>query len=562
MFDYVIVGGGSAGCVLAARLSEDPEMRVCLLEAGPPDTHPLIHIPLGILWMMRSKVLNWRFHTQPEAQLGGRRLFWPRGRTLGGCGSSNAMLCTRGHPSDYDAWARLGNAGWSFKDVLPYFKRSENHERGPSEFHGVGGPMNVAEQRSPNVLTRTFVQAGMQIGIPFNDDFNGARQEGVGVYAVTQKDGRRWSQARGYLAPAMKRPNLTVITGAHATRVLFEGDRAVGVAYRREGRTEQACAGREVILSAGAIQSPQLLMLSGVGDAGALKALGIGVVKHLPGVGRNLQDHLDVLVVHTCTRAVSAGFTLRNFARGAWELVRYWMQGRGMLAMVGAEGGGFARSSPEEPIPDLQFHFNPLRLSNHSLDFGFLFGEGYSVHVCNLRPKSRGEIRLASRDPMAAPEIIANYLGEPDDMERMVKGVKLARRLLAAPAFDAYRGVELRPEPHCESDDEIRAFVRRHAGTIYHPVGTCKMGHDAMAVVDEQLRVHGLKGLRVVDASVMPLLVGGNTNAPTVMIAEKASDMIRGARTTGADDAAPAREAPAVREGAGVGSGGGVAELV
>lgn len=552
MVDYVIVGGGSAGCVLAARLSEDAAVEVCLLEAGPPDTHPLIHIPLGILWMMRSKVLNWRFHTQPEPQLGGRRLFWPRGRTLGGCGSSNAMLCTRGHASDYDAWAKLGNHGWAFKDVLPYFKRSENHERGASAFHGVGGPMNVAEQRSPNVLTRTFVQAGMQCGIPYNDDFNGPHQEGVGLYAVTQKNGRRWSQARGYLAPAMERPNLRVITGARATRILFEGDRAVGVEYRRENRTEKVNARREVILAAGAVQSPQLLMLSGVGDADALKAQGIGVVKHRPGVGKNLQDHLDVLVVHTCTRAVSGGFTPRNFARGAWELLRYWFQGKGMLAMVGAEGGGFAKSAPEEPIPDLQFHFNPLRLSNHSLDFGFLFGEGYSLHVCNLRPKSRGEIRLAGRDPLAPPEIVANYLSDPDDMERMVKGVKLARKLLAAPAFDPYRGVELRPEPRCESDDEIRAFVRRHAGTIYHPVGTCKMGNDSMAVVDSELRVHGLRGLRVADASVMPLLVGGNTNAPTVMIAEKAADMIRASRAA-PREAAPAFEAPPARARAGVG---------
>ncbi|HJV60924.1 MAG TPA: choline dehydrogenase [Albitalea sp.] len=548
MYDYVIAGGGSAGCVLAARLSEDPDVSVCLLEAGPPDTHPLIHVPMGILWMMRSKVLNWRFHTQPEPQLDGRRLFWPRGRTLGGCGSSNAMLYTRGHPSDYDAWAELGNAGWSYKDVLPYFKRSENHEGGAGPYHGAGGPMNVASQRSPNLLTRVFVQAGIQSGIPFNEDFNGPQQEGVGLYEVTQKNGRRWSQARGYLAPAMKRPNLTVVTGAHATRVRFEGDRAVGVEYLCQGRNEVAVARREVILSAGAIQSPQLLMLSGVGDAAALSALGLGVVKHLPGVGQNLQDHLDVLVVHTCTQPVSAGFTLRNFARGAWEAIRYLVQGKGMLAMVGAEGCGFARSAPEEPIPDVQFHFNPLRLSNHGLNLGFLVGEGYSLHVCNLRPKSRGQIRLAGTDPLAHPQIEANYLSHPDDMERMVRGVKLARKVLAAPAFDAYRGVELRPEPPCEDDEAIRAFVRRHAGTIYHPVGTCKMGQDPLAVVDSELRVHGLKGLRVVDASVMPLLVGGNTNAPTVMIAEKASDLIKQARARGAHEGAtrvPARAAGA-----------------
>lgn len=531
MFDYVIVGGGSAGCVLASRLSEDAEVKVCLLEAGPPDSNPFIHMPMGLLWMMHSKVLNWNFYTAGEPELGSRKLFWPRGRTLGGCSSSNAMLYNRGHPSDYDAWAKQGNPGWAFKDVLPYFKRAENHEPGPSEYHGVGGPMNVAEQRNPNILTRTFIQAGLQAGIPYNADFNGPEQEGVGLFPVTQKNGRRWSQAQGYLKPARVRSNLTVITGAHATRVLFEGDMAVGVEYRREDRVEQVRAKREVILSAGAIQSPQLLMLSGVGDAPALQAQGIPVVKHLPGVGKNLQDHLDVLVVQACTRSVSAGFTVRNALRGAWELLRYITTGKGMLTMVGAEGCGFAKSSPEEPIPDLQFHFNPLRLSNHGLDLGFLLGDGYSLHVCNLRPKSRGEIRLASGDPLAKAQIFANYLSNPDDLEHMVKGVKLARKVLAAPAFDAYRGQELRPAPGCVTDDQIRQFIRQRAETIYHPVGTCKMGSDPMAVVDAELRVHGLQGLRVVDASIMPLLVGGNTNAPVVMIAEKASDMIKHARS-------------------------------
>jgi choline dehydrogenase-like flavoprotein len=530
MYDYVIVGGGSAGCVLACRLSEDADIKVCLLEAGPPDTHPLIHMPMGLLWMMHSKVLNWNFYTAKEPQLNGRSLFWPRGRTLGGCSSSNAMLYNRGHASDYDAWASQGNPGWSFKDVLPYFKRSENHEAGPSNWHGVGGPLNVAQQAEPNILTRTFIQAGIQAGIPYNADFNAAEQEGVGLFAVTQKNGRRWSTSAGYLGLAKGRANLSVITDAQARRVLFDGKTAVGIEYQRKGTIEQVRASREVILSAGAIHSPQLLMLSGVGNAPELQAQGIDVLKHLPGVGKNLQDHLDVLVVNACTQSVSAGFTLRNFLRGAWQLVRYLSSGKGMLTMVGAEGCGFAKSAPEEPIPDLQFHFNPLRLSNHGLDLGFLLGEGYSLHVCNLRPRSRGEIRLASPDPLAKAEIYANYLTDPDDMERMVKGVKLARKVLAAPAFDAYRGQELRPEPPCVADEEIRQFIRQRAETIYHPVGTCKMGHDAMAVVDAELRVHGLQGLRVVDASIMPLLVGGNTNGPVVMIAEKASDMIKQAR--------------------------------
>lgn len=530
MFDYVIVGGGSAGCVLASRLSEDPEVTVCLLEAGPPDSHPLIHMPMGILWMMSSKVLNWQFHTKREPELGNRQLFWPRGRTLGGSSSSNAMCYMRGHPSDYDAWESLGNAGWSYKDVLPYFKRAENQEHGASEFHGTGGPLNVADIRSPNPLSQIYIQAGVQAGIPYNDDFNGRDQEGVGLFQVTQKDGRRCSTARAYLQAARTRPNLKVITTAHACRVLFRGKTAVGVEYLHAGEKKQVNASREVILSAGAVQSPQLLMLSGIGDGADLKAKGITPLSHLPGVGKNLQDHLDVIVVHTCTKPLSWGFTARNLLRGGWDLFRYLTAGKGMLTTNGAEGCGFARSSPEEPIPDLQFHFTPARLRNHGRDLRFLCGEGYSLHVCNLRPKSRGEIRLASHDPLAKPEIIANYLSDPDDLERMVKGVKLARKVLAAPAFAPYRGIELLPESGCVTDENIRRFIRRCAETIYHPVGTCKMGSDPMAVVDAELRVHGTEGLRVVDASIMPLLIGGNTNAPAIMIAEKASDLIRQAR--------------------------------
>lgn len=531
MFDYIIVGGGSAGCVLASRLSEDADVTVCLLEAGPPDAHPLIHMPMGILWMMYSKVLNWQFQTRSEPELGGRQLFWPRGRTLGGSSSTNAMCYMRGHPGDYDSWAALGNEGWSFQDVLPYFRRSQNQERGASEWHGVGGPLNVADIRTPNVLSQTFIQAGVQAGIPYNDDFNGREQEGVGLFQLTQKDGRRCSTARGYLQAARGRPNLTVITDAHATRVLFQGSCAKGVEYRHQGQLKKVPAAREVILCAGAIQSPQLLMLSGVGDGAALQAAGIPVRAHMPGVGKNLQDHLDVIVVHTCTKPVSWGITARNLLRGGWDAMRYLRAGCGMYTSNGAEGCAFAKSAPEEPIPDLQFHFTPLRLSHHGRKLRFLMGDGYSLHVCNLRPKSRGEIRLASRDPLAKPDIFANYLSDPDDMERMVKGVKLARRILAAPAFDHYRGAEIVPQAGCKTDDDIRGFIRQCAETIYHPVGTCKMGADRMAVVDDQLRVHGLQGLRVVDASVMPLLVGGNTNAPTVMIAEKASDMIKGSRS-------------------------------
>lgn len=530
VFDYVIVGGGSAGCVLASRLSEDSDVSVCLLEAGPPDRHPLIHMPMGILWMMRSKVLNWNFYTQGEPEMGGRRMFWPRGRTLGGSSSSNAMCYLRGHPNDYDQWAALGNPGWSFADILPYFKRSQNQERGASAYHGTGGPLNVADLRSPSPLTRVFIEAGVEAGLPYNSDFNGPNPEGVGPFQVTQKDGRRCSTARGYLVPARARANLTVITGAHATQVLFENNRAVGVEYKHQGSLQQVSARLEIILSAGAIQSPRLLMLSGVGDARQLERIGIDPRHHLPGVGKNLQDHLDVMLVQACIRPVSYGITWRTVLRGGVDLLRYLLAGRGMFTTNGAEGCGVTRSSPDEVLPDLQFHFSPGKLRDHARDLLFLCGEGYSLHVCNLRPKSRGEIRLHSADPFAAPDIRAGYLTDPEDIEHMLRGVRLARRIFAARAFDAYRGVEIVPGRDVQSDDDLRHFIRSKAETIYHPVGTCKMGSDPLAVVDAGLRVHGLSGLRVVDASIMPLLVGGNTNAPTVMIAEKASDMIRAAR--------------------------------
>lgn len=530
VFDYVIVGAGSAGCVLANRLSEDGAVSVCLLEAGPPDRHPLIHMPMGIIWLMRSRVLNWNFYTQSEAAMGGRRMFWPRGRTLGGSSSSNAMCYLRGHPADYDQWAALGNPGWSFADVLPYFKRSENQERGGSAHHGTGGPLNVADLRSPSPLTRVFADAGVEVGLTRNDDFNAGNPEGVGPFQVTQKNGRRCSTARGYLKPARARANLTVISGAQATRVLLEERRAAGVEYLRRGRLQRVGARCEVILAAGAIASPQLLMLSGIGDARQLADAGVVLRHDLPGVGQNLQDHLDVIVVQACTRPVSYGITWRNVLRGGVDLLRYLTAGRGMFTTNGAEGCAVTRSAADQELPDLQFHFSPGKLRDHARDLRFLCGDGYSLHVCNLRPKSRGEIVLASADPLAAPLIRANYLTHPDDIEHLLRGFRLARRILAARAFAPYRGAEIVPGDAVQSDDEIRRFIRRSAETIYHPVGTCKMGSDALAVVDCQLRVHGLAGLRVVDASIMPLLVGGNTNAPTVMIAEKAADMIKAAR--------------------------------
>ena len=529
-FDYVIVGAGSAGCALAARLSEDPAASVCLLEAGPRDSHPLIHVPFGILWMMHSRTLNWRYYTAPQENLCGRKLFWPRGKTLGGSSSSNAMCYTRGHPADYDAWRDLGNPGWGYADLLPYFRRSENWERGASEFHGAGGPLNVAPLRSPNPLSLAFVEAAATAGYRRNEDFSGAEQEGVGLYEVTQINGERCSAARAYLRPVAARPNLAVLTGAHTTRVLFQGRRATGIAFLQGSAERSVAARREVVLCGGAINSLQLLLLSGVGPGAALQALGLPVVQDLPGVGRNLQDHLDVTVVQACTRPVSYGLTPGTALRGLADIVRYLVSRRGMYTTNAAEAGGFVKSAPREELPDLQFHFTTAPLSNHGLDLKFLLQQGYSLHVCDLRPLSRGEIRLESPDPLAHPVIEPNYLSDPRDLEKLVMGLKAARRILTARAFDPYRGAEIRPGPGVRDDDAIRGFIRERAETIYHPAGTCRMGADPLAVVDPELRVRGMEGLRVADASVMPLLVGGNTNAPAIMIGEKAADLIRSAR--------------------------------
>jgi choline dehydrogenase len=545
-FDYVIVGGGSAGCVLANRLSSDPAIRVCLLEAGPPDRHPLIHMPIGIVYLMMSKTLNWRYFTEPQAQLNGRRLFWPRGKMLGGSSASNAMVYTRGHRADYDQWAALGNAGWSYDDLLPLFKLNEHNERGADAYHGTGGPLNVADQRSPNRLSRVFLDAAQQAGYRLNPDFNGPEQEGVALYQLTQKGGQRWSAARAYLRPAMQRTNLTVLTGARATRLLLEGKRAVGVAYRQKGRDRTVRASREVLLAGGAINSPQLLMLSGIGDPAELRRHGIAVAHALPGVGRNLQDHLDVLVVQRSTRPVSLGISWHNALAQGLHLLNYLLFRKGPLTSNGAEGGGFIRSDPAQDKPDLQLHFTPATLEEHGHTLQYakatLLGHGYALHVCDLRPKSRGRIGLHSADPLADALIDPNYLADPADMETMLKGLKAARALLAAPAFAPYRGAELQPGAHVQSDDALRAFIRAKAGTIYHPVGTCRMGADDLAVVDARLRVHGMEGLRVVDASIMPTLIGGNTNAPTMVIAEKAAAMILAARKAPAPGVAAAVE--------------------
>ncbi|MFN3736112.1 GMC family oxidoreductase [Hydrogenophaga sp.] len=539
MFDCIIVGGGSAGCVLAGRLSEDPALRVALIEAGPPDSSVLIHCPAGLAVMAKTGQANWCFETVPQAGLLGRRGYQPRGKVLGGSSSVNAMIYARGHASDYDDWAARGNPGWAFEDVLPYFKRAEHNERGADAFHGTGGPLNVADLRSPNPVLADFFAAAQQAGHPLNPDFNGAQQEGVGAYQVTHRDGERFSAAKAYLTPHLGRPNLQVFTDALVTRVLTSRDdggplRADGIEFRGRGGRGPLLAlrlnpGGEVLLSAGAFGSPQLLMLSGIGPAEHLAEHGIAVQHDLPGVGANLHDHIDAVMVVRAPRLTEL-FGLS--AKGAWRLARgawQWKRERtGPLTTNFAEAGGFIKSDPGEPIPDLQLHFVVGQLVDHGRQT--VWGHGYSCHVCLLRPRSRGTLRLASPDPQVAPLIDPAFLQDPDDVARLARGFQHMRHLLGQSALARHGGRETAPSADAQTPEQIEQFLRRHADTIYHPVGTCQMGPGPEAVVDARLRVHGVAGLRVVDASVMPRVVGGNTNAPVIMVAEKAVDMIRADR--------------------------------
>jgi choline dehydrogenase len=533
-FDYVIVGGGSAGCVLANRLSADPRLRVLLLEAGPADRNPWIHVPGGIFKLINNPAVDWCHQTEPEPGLGGRSMGLPVGRVLGGSSSINGMIYVRGQRQDYDRWRDQGNRGWGYDEVLPYFRRSEDQARGADAFHGAGGPLGVSDPRFRFPIVDAFVEAAQQAGLPRNPDFNGAAQEGVGLYQLNVRDGRRSSAAVAFLKPARARPNLAVVTGATVHRVLFEGTRAVGVEYARNGRREQARAGAEVVVSAGAIGSPKLLQLSGIGEPQALRALGIAVQHALPAVGRHLQDHYQARLVYKTRRPITlndhAGTAARRLLIGADYLLRR----RGALTFGASLAGAFARTQPDLASPDVQFHFQPLSVDSY--DSGLHRFSAFTLSVCQLRPASRGSVELRSPDPNQPARIHGNYLTADEDTEAIVRGIRLAERIVAQPALAEHVAARFKPAEVLRTDAEALDYARATGMTIFHPSGSCRMGSSERdSVVDHELRVHGIVGLRVVDASIMPALVSGNTNAAAIMIGEKAADLILAARGTAAE---------------------------
>jgi choline dehydrogenase len=503
-YDYIVIGAGSAGCVVANRLTENSETTVLLLEAGKPDTKPEIQIPVECTNLLGSEV-DWGYFSEPEPYLNNRKIFCPRGKVLGGSSSINFMVYIRGNHHDYDHWQELGNPGWSYQDVLPYFKKSEHQQRGASEYHGVDGALSITDLISPAVTSQRFVEASVAMGYNHNPDFNAMQQEGAGLYQLTIKDGKRHSAAAAFLLPILKRPNLTTITGALVTRLLFEGTRTIGVEYLHQDTLHQVRINQEVILSAGAFDSPKLLMLSGIGDSEHLQSLGISVVVDLPGVGQNLQDHPIVPVAHQSPQDLQPAPESNGIAEAALFL--------------------HSESSPDA-APDLNFFSCPVLFAPSTYT---RVGSGFIGLVCLTHPQSLGSVSLHSSDPKDAPSILMNYLQSNSDVQKLVAGIKLIRKLFHTSAFDELRGEEVSPGADVQSDEALVAYIRESCTTLYHPVGTCKMGTDPMAVVDPELRVHGVEGLRVVDASIMPTLTTGNTNAPTIMIGEKAADLIKAA---------------------------------
>ena len=532
-FDYIIIGAGSAGCVLANRLSADPGARVLLLEAGGRDRNPLFRLPMLMGKLFQSGVYNWHYHTEPEPFLNGRSLYWPRGKVLGGSSTINGMIYVRGNRHDYDRWSQMGLPGWSYEDVLPAFRRSEGHIQRNGEYHGSGGELTVCRARGSNPLHEIFINAGVEAGHPANDDFNGEGQEGFGRFDFTIKDGKRWSTSRAFLQPVLDRENLTVETGALTKRIVVENGRAVGVEYLQDGETKTAHADREIVVSAGTVNSPQVLLLSGIGPADEVAAHGIEPVHDLPGVGKNLQDHVDCVMSWECTRPVTLYSDLRA-DKLAWSMIEGMMFGRGIVTTFPYEGGAFLKSDDRLEAPDIQLHFMPALEKTANLHFPNPFkrkdttesDHGFTMRVGPVNPESRGEITLRSANPSDAPRIQANYLQSDFDLQTMIAGIRMTREVIAQKSFDPYRGKELAPGPEAASDADLETWLRATAMTTFHPVGTCKMGTDPNAVVDARLKVHGIEGLRVADASIMPIISSGNTNAPAIMIGEKAAEFM------------------------------------